>query len=223
MISLVDWAQLDSSAGLLMACCHMVSGAGVTWRQDWAVHPRWHTHPTSSWYCPWAGKQHDLNHRTCPWPRHVAWTSHWMMLGSKREHFKGRAFRRQKQKLPGHLNLHLEQVWAPSSGLWWSKCHGLNRELEIKFAPVEEADKGHIGNSLWHRETPSLPWNMVFSVFLEAFSASPISLAAYSQCLSWIFPLPHCFPRASFCPFLFSPFLDHLCSTMTQSGVDLGS
>lgn len=39
------------------------------------------------------------------------------MLGSKKEHFKGKHSGGKKQKLPGHLHLHLEQVWALSSGL----------------------------------------------------------------------------------------------------------
>ena len=77
MILLVDWAQLDGSSW----ASHVVA---VTWFlglespegntglciQDGAL-----TQPAVG-VAHGLGAWHDLDHRTCPWPRHVAWTSH---------------------------------------------------------------------------------------------------------------------------------------------------
>ena len=118
MVLLGDWAQLDGSSW----ASHVVA---VTWflglesregktglcNEDGAL-----TQPVAGVACG-LGARNDLDHRTCPWPRHVAWTSHRVMLGSKREHFKGEHSGDKKQTLPGHLHLLLEQVWALSSGL----------------------------------------------------------------------------------------------------------
>ena len=131
----------------------------------------------------------------------------WSDVGFQKRAFQRWTFRRQKADSTRSLTSPSRAgvgsfFWVVMVNVSWTR-QGAREMVCLHWG----SDKVTLQNSLWHRDSLHPPWDMVFSVFLEALSASPISLAAYAQPLSWIFPLPHINTSQGI-------LLAHFCSTL---------